>query len=70
MLIFSAEIAVVQLADIADIGMAVADSAADSAVAAAADIVGTAETSYLPLRRRARGAYTKMLIFSTLIQEC
>lgn len=54
------------VADIADIGMA----AADSAVAAAADIVGTAETSYLPLRRRARGAYTKMLIFSTLIQEC
>ena len=58
------------VADIADIGMAVADSAADAVVAAAADIVGTAETSYLPLRRRARGAYTKMLIFSTLVQEC
>lgn len=61
---------------VADIGMAVVDSAADAVVAAAADIggtadiVGTAETSYLPLRRRARGAYTKMLIFSTLIQEC
>lgn len=58
------------VADIADIGMAVVDSAADAVVAAAADIGGTAETSYLPLRRRARGAYTKMLIFSTLVQEC
>lgn len=58
------------VADIADIGMAVEDSAADAVVAAAADIGGTAETSYLPLRRRARGAYTKMLIFSTLVQEC
>lgn len=58
------------VADIADIGMTVADSAADAVVAAAADIGGTAETSYLPLRRRARGAYTKMLIFSTLVQEC
>ena len=57
------------VADIADIGMAVEDSAADAVVAAAADIGGTAETSYLPLRRRARGAYTKMLIFSTLVQE-
>lgn len=58
------------VADIADVGMAAADSAAAAAVAAAVDIGGTAETSYLPLRRRARGAYTKMLIFSTLIQEC
>lgn len=58
------------VADIADIGMTVADSAADAVVAAAADIGGTAETSYLPLRRRARGAYTKMLIFGTLVQEC
>ena len=61
---------VADIADIADIGMAVEDSAADAVVAAAADIGGTAETSYLPLRRRARGAYTKMLIFSTLVQEC
>lgn len=59
------------VADIADIGMAVEDSAADAVVEdSAADIGGTAETSYLPLRRRARGAYTKMLIFSTLVQEC
>ena len=55
---------------VADIGMAVVDSAAYAVVAAAADIGGTAETSYLPLRRRARGAYTKTLIFSTLVQEC